>query len=158
MPTGHARVDYRAFVGMAPKAHAALLALGKANQETGFDTKLSEIVKIRVSQINGCAFCVQHHLNIARSIGIEHQKLDLLATWRDAGAFSDREAVALAWAEYLTNLAAAGAPDHAYDAVRAHFSEAEVISLTLAVGTINAWNRLGVALRFVLVPAPGTPS
>jgi AhpD family alkylhydroperoxidase len=146
-------VDYQAFGALAPKAYAALLALGRANEETGFDRRLSELIKVRVSQINACAFCLQHHLNIARSIGVEPQKLDLLATWRDAGVFSDREAAALAWAECLTNIAAAGAPDHAYDAVRTHFSEAETVSLTLAIGTINAWNRLGVGLRFAPMPA-----
>ena len=112
------------------------------------DKALAELIKIRVSQINGCAFCLQHHLNIARKLGVKPEKIDLVAAWRDAGVFSARECAALAWSECLTNLPTSGAPDDTYAAVRAHFTEAEAVFLTVAIGTINNWNRIGVALRF----------
>lgn len=158
MPRGHARTDYQTFTALAPAAYGALTTLGKTVDDAGLDKGLTELVKLRVSQINGCAFCVQHHLNVARRIGVAAVKLDLVAAWRDAGVFSDREAVALAWAEHLTNLPADDAGDHVYAAVREQFSEAETVFLTLAIGTINAWNRLGVGLRFPPpIPRDGTP-
>ena len=148
MSTGHPRVDYQTFLKSAPDAYAALLALGKVVGDSGLDTHLTELVKIRVSQINGCAFCIQHHLNVARKSGVESAKLDLVAAWQDAGVFSERESAALAWAESLTAVATQGASDKSYEALREHFTETEVIFLTVAIGTINNWNRIGVALRF----------
>jgi alkylhydroperoxidase family enzyme len=85
---------------------------------------------------------------VSRKLGIAQEKLDLVATWHEAGIFSERECAALAWAETLTRLAGRGVPDEAYEAVRRQFSEAEVIFLSVAIGTINAWNRLGAAFRF----------
>jgi alkylhydroperoxidase family enzyme len=85
---------------------------------------------------------------VSRKLGIAQEKLDLVATWHEAGIFSERECAALAWAETLTRLADRGVPDEAYEAVRRQFSEAEVIFLSVAIGTINAWNRLGAAFRF----------
>ncbi len=155
MTSTHTRVNYNAFRKLAPDAGAALSALGKAVDDAGFDKELTELIKIRVSQINGCAFCLQHHLNIARKLGVKPEKIDLVAVWRDAGIFTERECTALAWSECLTNLATAGAPDDAYAAVRAHFTEAEAVFLTIAIGTINTWNRIGVALRFAPPMAPG---
>ena len=158
MSTEHGRVAYQAFAEVAPAAHAALAALGKAVDDQGLDKSLTELVKLRVSQINGCAFCVQHHLNVARRTGVSAAKLDLVVTWKDAGLFSARERAALAWAECLTALATQGAPDDAYSALRAEFTETEAVFLTVAIGTINNWNRLGVALRFAppLSPAAAT--
>jgi AhpD family alkylhydroperoxidase len=106
------------------------------------------MAKLRVSQINNCAFCLQIHLNVARKLGVAQDKLDLMATWHEAGLFSDKECAALAWAETLTRLADRSVPDEAYAAVRRHFSENQVIFLSVAIGTINAWNRLGAAFRF----------
>lgn len=142
------RIAYETFQKTAPGAQAALLALGKSTDESGLDKTIIELVKLRVSQINNCAFCLQIHLNVARRLGLPQEKLDLVATWHEAGIFSEREGAALAWAETLTRLADRSVPDEAYDAVRQHFSEAELISLSVAIGTINAWNRLGAALRF----------
>ena len=119
MSTDHSRVTYQAFGEVAPAAYAALVALGKAVDDHGLDKSLTELVKLRVSQINGCAFCVQHHLNVARRAGVSAAKLDLVVTWTDAGLFSARECAALAWAECLTALATQGAPDDAYSALRA---------------------------------------
>ncbi len=102
MTTGHARIGYSAFGEIAPAALSALLALGQAVDDAGLDKRLTELVKLRASQINGCTFCVQYHLNVARGLRVEPAKLDLVAAWRDAGVFSARERAALAWAECLT--------------------------------------------------------
>jgi AhpD family alkylhydroperoxidase len=142
------RIAYDTFQKTAPTARDALLALGKTADESGVDKEIVELVKLRVSQINNCAFCLQIHLNVSRKLGVPQEKLDLVATWHEAGIFSDRECAALAWAETLTRLADRSVPDAAYDAVRRHFSEAEVIFLSVAIGAINAWNRLGAAFRF----------
>jgi AhpD family alkylhydroperoxidase len=146
-------VDYQNFSEIAPEVHAALLAAGKAVDESGLDKGLTELVKLRASQINGCAFCVQYHLNDARKAGGDAAKLDLVAAWKDAGIFSAQECAALAWTELLTSVATEGAPDQAYAALRRHFTETEAVFLTVAIGTINNWNRLGVALRFSPPPS-----
>jgi AhpD family alkylhydroperoxidase len=142
------RIAYETFQQTAPGAQAALLAMGKSTEESGLDKTIVELAKLRVSQINNCAFCLQIHLNVSRKLGVPQEKLDLVATWHEAGIFSDKECAALAWAETLTRLADRGVPDDAYDAVRQHFSEAELVFLSVAIGTINAWNRLGAAFRF----------
>jgi AhpD family alkylhydroperoxidase len=142
------RVTYDAFARLAPVAQQSLLAMGKQADESGIDKEIVELVKLRVSQINNCAFCLQIHLNVARKLGIAQAKLDLVATWEEAGIFSERECAALAWAETLARLAGRGVSDEAYAAVRKHFSEEEVVFLSVSVATINAWNRLGAAFRF----------
>ena len=142
------RIAYETFQKAAPSARDALLALGKTADESGVDKQIVELAKLRVSQINNCAFCLQIHLNVSRKLGVPQEKLDLVATWHEAGIFSDKEYAALAWAETLTRLADRSVPDEAYAAVRRHFSEDEVIFLSVAIGTINAWNRLGAAFRF----------
>ncbi|MFO1085312.1 MAG: carboxymuconolactone decarboxylase family protein [Reyranellaceae bacterium] len=142
------RIAYDTFQKTAPAAQAALLALGKCADESGLDKEIIELVKLRVSQINNCAFCLQIHLNVARKLGIAQEKLDLVATWHEAGIFSDKECAALAWAETLVRLADRSVPDEAYAAVRAHFGEDEVVFLSVAIASINAWNRLGAAFRF----------
>ena len=147
------RIDYDTFRKTVPAAQAALLSMGKAADECGLDKMLIELVKLRVSQINNCAFCLQIHLNVARRLGMPQDKLDLVATWEEAGIFSDRECAALAWAETLTRLADRSVPDAAYEAARRHFSESELLYLSTAIATINAWNRLGAAFRF----APPVP-
>jgi AhpD family alkylhydroperoxidase len=142
------RIAYDTFQRTAPAARDALLAMGKTADDSGFDKEIVELAKLRVSQINNCAFCLQIHLNVSRKLGVPQEKLDLVATWHEAGIFSERECAALAWAETLTRLADRSVPDEAYEAVRRHFSEAEVIFLSVAIGAINAWNRLGAAFRF----------
>ena len=142
------RIDHGTFRNMAPGIYAALLAIGQEVEAAGLDRGLLELVKLRASQINGCAFCLGYHLNAARKLGVAQTRLDLLAAWHDAAIFSETERAALAWTEAVTNLTAHGAPDAAYDAVRAHFTEAETVFLTVQIGLINNWNRIGVALRF----------
>jgi AhpD family alkylhydroperoxidase len=133
----HARIEYAQFGKIAPSAVAALQALSRTASEAGLEKDLIELIKVRASQINGCAFCLQYHLNEARTLGVAAEKLDLAATWHDAGIFSEREQAALAWTETLTRVAVGG-----------HFSETEIAFLTVAVGAINLWNRIGVGFRF----------
>ena len=144
----HVRISYETFQKTAPGAQAALLAMGKSTEESGLDKTIVELAKLRVSQINNCAFCLQIHLNVSRRLGLPQEKLDLVATWHEAGIFSDKECAALSWAETLTRLDGRNVSDEAYAAVRTVFSEAEVIALSVAVANINAWNRLGAAFRF----------
>lgn len=143
------RIDSRAYYGLAPAAVAALRALGTAVEESGLDAGMVELMKLRASQMNGCAFCVQHHLNIARKLAVPQVKLDLVATWREAGmVFGARECAALAWTEALTDLASMhDVPDAVYEQARCHFDAKALVDLTLAVITINGWNRLNVAFR-----------
>lgn len=148
MSTTHPRIDWVNFKEIAPAANAAIMALGKAIEESGLDKTLLELIKIRASQINGCAFCAQLHLNVARKLDIQQEKLDLVVVWRDAGIFSDRERAALAWTEILTDVARRGVSDETYAALLEQFSETELAYLTTAVGHINIWNRIAVAFRF----------
>jgi len=142
------RVSYEDFRALAPAAYAALVGLGKTTHEAGLEDDLAELIKIRASQINGCAFCLQLHLNRARALGVAAVKLDLVAAWRDAGVFSGREAAALAWTEALTRLEGEAAKDEAWARLREHFSEAHGVALTVAIGVINNWNRIAGSLRF----------
>jgi len=136
----------------APGAHAGLTALSRSVDESGLEKSLTELIKLRASQINGCAFCASFHLNALRKLGASQEKVDLLPVWRDAGVFSDREMAALAWTETLTNVSSTAASNAAYSALLDQFSESEATFLCVAIATINAWNRLGVALRFAPLP------
>jgi AhpD family alkylhydroperoxidase len=142
------RVTYDAFAKLAPVAQQSLIAMGKQADESGIGKEIIELVKLRVSQINNCAFCLQIHLNVSRKHAIAQEKLDLVATWEEAGIFSEKECAALAWAERLAHLAGGRVSDEDYTAVRQHFSEEEVVFLSVSIATINAWNRLGAAFRF----------
>ncbi len=138
------RADYD---DLAPAAVAALRALGKAVDDSGLEKTLTELIKIRASQINGCAFCIQFHLNMARKLGVEAAKLDLLAAWRETGVYSERERAALAWTEAVTQVSTQEVSDELYTLAREHFDEKGLVDLTLAVIAINGWNRLNVAFR-----------
>ena len=153
MPDVHSRVRYEDFIARAPAVAAALREISKTAGEAGLDKRLVELVKVRASQINGCAFCVQFHINLARKLGVAAAKLDLVAVWREAGVFDARESAALAWTETLTRLGSESASDADYAALRAAFNEDEALFLTVAIGVINQWNRIGVALRFAPPPA-----
>ena len=104
--------------------------------------------KIRASQINGCAFCLQYHLNLARKANLSQTKLDLVAVWREAGIFNAKEMTALTWTEELTRITPSGIADDVYESVRKQFSESELAFLSSAVAAINAWNRIAIAFRF----------
>ena len=146
--TTEARMEFADFERLAPEARAALSALSKAVGDSGLDKGLTELIKIRASQMNGCAFCVQFHLNMARKLQVSQTKMDLVAVWRDAGVFTKREMAALAWTEVLTGVGPVGVSDEAYAAVKTEFEESELVFLTAAVASINAWNRIAMAYRF----------
>ena len=146
--TSSARKEFEDFNQVAPAARAALSALSKAVDDSGLEKALTELIKIRASQINGCTFCVQFHLNAARKAAVSQTKLDLVAVWRDAGIFSAREMAALEWTEALTHLTPAGISDHAYSSAGKEFTESELAFLTSAIASINAWNRIAMAYQF----------
>ncbi|VTU21325.1 alkylhydroperoxidase AhpD family core domain protein [Variovorax sp. SRS16] len=156
MSTLPPRIDYPDFARQAPAVHSALRAMSKAVDDSGLEKSLTELIKLRASQINGCAFCLQFHLNVLRKLGVEAPRLDLVAAWRDAGVFSARQAAALEWTETLTLMAQRHTDDAAWQALRLHFSESEAMNLTVAIGTINQWNRIAVALRFAPPIAEGS--
>jgi AhpD family alkylhydroperoxidase len=133
----------------APAAYTAMRALSDYTKDCGLEPALLELVKTRASQFNGCAFCIQMHTRDARKLGETDERLHLLPAWRETAVYTPRERAALAWTEALTELADGHAPDAVYEDVRAQFSEEEVVNLSLAIATINAWNRLAVGLRFV---------
>ena len=135
------------FRQVAADVHNAVSALSQLAGKAGLDKQLIELVKIRASQINGCAFCVQYHILEAERLGVSADKLNLLVVWREAPQFSRRERAALAWTEALTELGS-GVSDEIFAEVSAEFSEKELIYLTSAVSVINVWNRYGVAYRW----------
>lgn len=121
--------------------------LEEAVSGSGLDPMLLELVRIRSSQINGCAFCLDMHTKDARARGESEQRLHLVAAWREATVFSDQERAALAWCEALTRVAETHAPDEVYAEVAAHFTERDLVALTMAIVAINGWNRLAVGFR-----------
>ena len=143
----HARSEYRNFKALAPDVFDLVLALGQAAAKAGIDKQLLELIKLRASQINGCAFCVQHHILLGESLGIPQDKLNLVVVWREAPLFSARERAALAWTEALT-LLSGGVSDEVYAQASAEFSETELTYLTSAIASINTWNRFGAAFRW----------
>src|ERR1700687_2285220 len=132
---------------LAPDTYDIVASLGHAAAKAGIDKQLLELVKLRASQINGCAFCVQFHILQGESLGIAADKLNLLVVWREARLFSSRERAALAWTEALT-LGSEGVSDEVDAEVAAEFSEKELAYLISAIASINVWNRLGVAYRW----------
>jgi AhpD family alkylhydroperoxidase len=147
MKMSHARKQYEDFRTLAPDAYEIVLALGKAAAKAGLDKQLLELIKLRASQINGCAFCVQFHILHGESLDIPSDKLNLVVVWREAPQFSPRERAALAWTEALT-LLPAGVSDDVYAQASAEFSEKELTYLTSAIASINVWNRFGAAYRW----------
>jgi AhpD family alkylhydroperoxidase len=120
---------------------------------SGLERSLIELVKIRASQLNGCAFCLDMHTKDARAAGESEQRIYVLSAWRDAPFYSERERTALDWTEALTRLTPDGVPDELYERARKVFNEVELVNLTMAVVAINGWNRLSVAFRS---PEPGS--
>jgi len=135
-----------------PSAYKAMMGLQTCVNESGLEHSLLELVKLRASQINGCAYCIDMHTKDARARGETEQRLYALDAWSETPFYSDRERAALAWTEAVTNLGEGHVPDAVYEQARAQFGEAELVKLTLAVVAINGWNRLNVAFRTV----PGT--
>ena len=133
----------------APAAMQSFLDFGKAVLGSGLEESLMELVKIRASQINGCAFCLHMHTTEARKKGETEERLYLLDAWRESPLYSERERAALGWTEALTLVSETRAPDEAYQALRAQFSEHEQVTLTLLIVAINGWNRIQVGFRGV---------
>ena len=133
----------------AAGAMQAMLALETFVHRSGLERQLLELVKVRVSQINGCAYCIDMHTKDAHALGETEQRLYALNAWRETPFYSGRERAALEWAEELTGIYENKVPDELYERVRAHFSESELISLTLAVVAINGWNRIVIPFRAV---------
>jgi len=131
----------------APEALAAMLQLQKYVNETTLEKPLKELVKIRASQINGCAFCLAMHTRDAVNGGERHERIHLLDAWREAEVFTPREQAALCWTEAVTVLGPDRVPDTVYQEVRAAFDEKELVELTMAIVVINGWNRLMIAFR-----------
>lgn len=128
----------------APELMQAVLGLEKAASSAGLEYSLYELVKTRVSQINGCAYCLHMHTKDARKAGETEERLYLLSAWRESSYYTPRERAALAWAESLTLVSRKGAPQSVYDEVCQHFNEHERVALTLAISTINVWNRFAI--------------
>jgi AhpD family alkylhydroperoxidase len=142
-----ARLEWQGFKELASDANDALLSLSHVAANHGLDKGMLELVKLRVSQVNACSFCVAWHVNAASRLGVAAEKLHTVAAWHGAQGFDERERAALAWAEALTSIAH-GVPDDVYVQARRVFSDRELALLTSAVMAINAWNRLGVAYQF----------
>jgi len=134
---------------VTPDLYAAVLALDTKVKQSGIDLDLLHLIKLRASQINGCAYCVDMHVKESLADGMPAQKLHLVSVWRESPLFDDRERAVLEWTESLTLIAQTGAPDSAYETVRAHFSEEQIAQLIVAIGTINIWNRIAVSSRLV---------
>ena len=135
-----------------PGAYKAMLGLETYLNQCGLDKKLLDLIRMRVSQINGCAYCLDMHWKELRAAGDTEQRLYGLDAWRESPYYGDRERAALAWAEAVTLVSEGHVPDEVFEEAHRHFNDEELANLTLAVGAINVWNRLNIAFRTV----PGT--
>lgn len=144
-----ARIEYDNFV---PEIYKALMPLEHHVRKSGLEESLLDLVRMRASQLNGCAYCIDMHSKDARARGETEQRLYELDAWRETPFYSDRERAALEWAEAVTLITNGHVPDAVFEAVRQHFTDQELVNLTLAVTSINTWNRLSISFRVV----PGT--
>ena len=141
-----ARIDYRKF---SPEPLKALLAVESYLLQSGLEPKLLHLIKLRASQINGCAYCIDMHWKDARALDETEQRLYGLDAWRESPYYTERERAALAWTESVTLVSSTNVPDDVFTEVQKYFSEKEIVDLTFAVATINAWNRIAISLRAV---------
>lgn len=142
----HPRMNYWQ---TAPELLKPMMALNNAVEESGFDRHLLHLVKLRASQINGCAYCVDMHVKEARKDGETEQRIHLVSAWRESPLYSERERAALEWTEALTLLPQSRAADEFYEPLKRHFTDVEIVQLTMLIGVINTWNRLAVGFRTV---------
>jgi AhpD family alkylhydroperoxidase len=140
---------------VAPRGFQAMLGLEQYLHECGLEEPLLLLIKLRASQLNGCAYCIDMHWKDARALGETEQRLYGLDAWEESPYYTERERAALRWTESVTQVAQGHVPDSIYEAVKPHFSEKELADLTLAVATINAWNRIVISSR--TVPGAYTP-
>lgn len=131
----------------SPEMIKAVVALEDSFQKSGLERRLIHLIKLRASIINGCAFCVDMHVKESRHDGLPEQWINLMSVWRESTVYDARERAVLGWVDAVTNLAQTGAPDDAYEALKAHFSEDEMVKITVGIGAINIWNRLAVGFR-----------
>jgi len=143
------RIDYAKLQSLIGPTTAALISISTAVRQSGLDPKLVELVKIRASQINGCAFCLNMHVVEAREGGESDARMHVLAAWHESPAFTARERAALAWTEALTRIERSHVPDAVFAEASAEFDETELAQLTSAIIAINSWNRIAVAYRFL---------
>lgn len=148
MPERVSRITQREFARLVPGANKAVNALADAAAAGNLEEELLELINLRASQINGCAYCVQYHSSNLRQRGVSLDKIALVAAWEEAGIFSEREEAAFAWTEALTLIATTHVPDAAYIAARQVFSEHELAALTVAISAINVWNRFAISFRY----------
>jgi len=141
-----ARIDY---LKVGRGVYEAMLGLEKYLHQCGLEEKLLDLIKLRVSQVNGCAYCIDMHWKDLRALGESEQRLYGLGAWEESPYYNERERAALAWAEAVTNVKETHAPDDVYERTRQHFNEKELADLTLAVAAINSWSRLAIAARSV---------
>lgn len=152
MATGHQRLDIH---DVDATAHQAVFAMESYVRNSGLDPRLYELVKIRASQLNGCAYCLDMHNRDARAEGEDQRRLDVLSAWREAPElFTAQERAALAFTESVTRIGDAGVPDAVWQDVAERFDKAEIVHLLMAVATINVWNRLAVATHQALPQLP----
>ena len=135
------------FLKVAPEGVAALQGVAAYLQQSGLDRRLLTLVEVRVSQINGCEYCLHMHTEEARKLGEKDVRIFLLDAWDESQLFSEKERAALDWAEALTDIRHTRAPDHIYENARRHFSEKELTNLSIGIAMINAWNRLAIGAR-----------
>ncbi|HEY4075729.1 MAG TPA: carboxymuconolactone decarboxylase family protein [Rhizomicrobium sp.] len=147
-------VSYADFAKTAEGARNAMTALSKSALDLGLDKGISELVKLRVSQINGCAFCIAFHLKVLRGLHVPQAKLDMLPVWHEAPEFSDAERAALGWAEEMTAMAEAAPAEESREALAPHFSREQIMGLNISIAGINAWNRMAVAFGFTAAEVP----
>ncbi len=140
----HPRLDLQK---ASPAAFKAVYALELFVQNSGLSRAEIHLIKLRASIINGCAYCVDMHVKESRHDGLSEQWINLMSVWRESPIYTPRERALLAWVDAVTNIAATGAPDAEFQALKEYFSEAEIASITVAIGTINVWNRIAVGFR-----------
>jgi AhpD family alkylhydroperoxidase len=136
------RMNYRQ---ANPGALATMFQLEKFINSPGLDKTLIELIKLRVSQLNGCAYCVAMHAKDLRKLGVEEEHIDLLPVWREAPVYTEAERAALALAEAVTHISEAGVPDDLYEQVRVHYDETQFVTLIMVINTINSWNRIAIS-------------
>lgn len=132
---------------LSPEAYKGLIDCKNALNKSGLGKELIELVNLRVSQINGCAFCLDMHASSLRHSGVSNKKIDTLAGWRVSHYFNAQERAALAWTEAVVNIAESGTPDDLFDELKHHFSDVQISDLTIAIGLMSAFNRIAIALR-----------
>ncbi|SFM32105.1 carboxymuconolactone decarboxylase family protein [Variovorax sp. OV329] len=143
---------------LAPQAYKAMGGVAAALADSTLGKKLIDLVQLRVSQINGCAYCVDMHARDLLKMGEDLQRVNSLSTWHEVGLYDARERAALQWAESLTQVADTHAPDADFEQLKAHFDDREIAELSLVVSLMNAWNRMGVGMRMPVVPRALQPA